>query len=109
MLGGSNGGDTAIVSRTFGGIVTSLSKVMILMPSNIGIIMGDGPCKWGDGFLGVEPFTHPRQDVYPLAIVIRTWLLCCKSVLGRHGMRCDGQVASRAAISWCALCQRVIM
>jgi hypothetical protein len=50
MLGGSDGIDTAIVSRTFGGIETSLSKVVILMSSIIGIVMGDGPCKWGDRF-----------------------------------------------------------
>ena len=50
MLRGSNVGDTAIVLRTFGGIETSLSKVVILMSSIVGIVMGDGPCKWGDLF-----------------------------------------------------------
>ncbi len=103
MLGGSNGRDTAIVLRTFGGIETSLSKVVILMSSIFGIDVGDGPCKWGDGFFGVEPFSHPRRDGYPSALVILEWLLCCKSVLGLHGMRCDGRVESKAAISWPAL------
>jgi hypothetical protein len=51
MLRGSNGGDTAIVLRTFGGIETSLSKVVILMSSIFGIVVGDGPCEWGYGFI----------------------------------------------------------
>ena len=50
MLGGSDGGDTATVLRTFGIIETSLSKVVILMSSIVGIVLGDGPCKWGNGF-----------------------------------------------------------
>jgi hypothetical protein len=50
MLGGSNGVDAAIVLRTFGGIETSSSKVVISMSSIIGIVVGDGPCKWGHGF-----------------------------------------------------------
>ncbi len=109
MLGGSNGGDTAILSRTFSSIESPLSKVVILMSSIVGIVVGDGPCKWGDGFLGVEPFSHLCQDAYPSALAIVEWLLCCKSVLGGHGMRCDGWVASNAVISWPALFQRAMM
>ncbi len=56
MLGGSDGGDTAIVSWTFGSIDASLSKVGILMSSIFGIVVGDGPCKWGDGFFRSRAF-----------------------------------------------------
>jgi hypothetical protein len=111
MLGGSNGGDTAIVSRTFGGIETSSSKVVISMSSIFSIVAGTvmDCASGGVGFLGVEPFSHPRRDAYPSALVIVEWLLCPKSVLGVNGIRCSSRVESKAAISWPALFQRVIM
>ncbi len=50
MLEGSDGRDTAIVLRTFGSIETSLSKVVILMSSIVGIVVGDGHASGVMGF-----------------------------------------------------------
>jgi hypothetical protein len=103
MLVGSDGGDTAIVLRTFGSIETSSSRVVISMPSIIGIVVGEGPCEWGDSFFRSRAFSPSTPRCVPPALVIVEWLLCCKSVLGGHGVRCDGRVASKMEISRPAL------
>ncbi len=66
MLGGGDGGDTAIVSRTFGGIETSSSKVVILMSSIVGIVVGDELREWGDWFFRSRAFFPSLPRCAPL-------------------------------------------